>query len=55
MMTRVRCTLAACLYTLESNLLDVQIWLLRHIAGLTARQIDLLEAAAAYVGRSNEL
>lgn len=52
MMTRIRYTLAACLYTLESDLLDVQIWLLRRIERLIARQIALLDAAAAYTEKN---
>ena len=52
MMDRIRCMLAARLYTLESDLLGVQLWLLRGIERLIARQIDLLDAAAAYIEKS---
>lgn len=52
MMTRVRYTLTACLYELESDLLGVQLWLLRRIERLIARQIDLLDAAVAYIEKS---
>ncbi len=55
MMARVRCIILAHLYTLESNLLDVQIWLVKRAVGLIALQIGLLNAAAAYFGRANEL
>ena len=47
MSDRIRHLLAACLYMLESRLIDVHLWCLHRIERLLVRQINLMDAVIA--------